>query len=143
LEDRSTEPIEHFKPKSDPRFYAEAYAWENLYYCSERCQSSKGERWDDFLLRPDAADYGFERYFAFDFTTGEIRANPCADPADQARAEITIRMYGLDTQQRRRCRRAELRRWQRSHERHLDEWAYRDFLDMADGPETVAPTTAG
>jgi len=132
LEDRSKEPIEHFKPKSEPRFYADAFAWDNLYYCCERCQGSKGERWDDGLLRPDAADYSFERYFVFDYTTGEMKANPCANPADQARAKITIRIYGLDTPQRRRCRSLELRQWQRSDERVLDDWAYRDFLDAGD-----------
>src|SRR5467141_3972874 len=30
FDDCSPEPIEHFKPKSDERFYADAYAWENL-----------------------------------------------------------------------------------------------------------------
>jgi uncharacterized protein (TIGR02646 family) len=132
LDDRSKEPIEHFKPKSDPRFYAEAYGWENLYYCCDRCQSSKGEQWDDRLLRPDAADYAFERYFLFDYTTGEIKPNCVASPADQECARVTISLYGLDRGPKRRARCLELRKWQRSDERRLDEWAYRDFLETGD-----------
>jgi uncharacterized protein (TIGR02646 family) len=140
LDDRSKEPIEHFKPKSDPRFYADAYAWDNLYYCCDCCQSTKGERWDDRLLRPDAADYSFERYFLFDYTTGEIKANWLAGAADQARASATIEHYGLDLPEKRRSRCLELRKWQRSSERDLDEWAYRDFLDPANEAEPTAPT---
>ena len=131
LDDRSQEPIEHFKPKSDPQFYADAYAWENLYYCCDRCQSNKGERWDDRLLRPDTADYAFDRYFMFDYTTGQIKANCLASAPDQARATVTIELYGLDLTEKRRSRCLELRKWQRSSERDLDEWGYRDFLDPA------------
>ena len=129
LDDRSKEPIEHFKPKSDSRFYGEAYAWDNLYYACDCCQSSKGERWDDRLLRPDADGYTFEKYFQFDYTTGEIKANCLASAEDQARASATIELYGLDLSEKRRARSLELRKWQRSTERHLDEWAYRDLLD--------------
>lgn len=129
MDDRSKEPIEHFKPKSDPGFYSEAYAWENLYYCCDCCQSSKGERWDDRLLRPDSDDYSFLKYFLFDYTTGEIKANCLASAPDQARATVTIEHYGLDLAEKRRGRCLELRKWQRSSERELDEWAYRDFLD--------------
>lgn len=143
LDDRSKEPIEHFKPKSDPRFWAEAYAWENLYYCCDRCQNTKGEQWDDGLLRPDALDYSFDRYFLFDYTTGQIKANCLASPADQARAEVTIRLYGLDIEERRRSRCLELRRWQRSDERIFDDWAYRDFLDTANAPGPVMQPADG
>jgi uncharacterized protein (TIGR02646 family) len=128
LDDRSKGPIEHFKPKSDPRFYGEAYAWDNLYYSCDCCQSSKGERWDECLLRPDAADYSFERYFCFDYTTGQIKPNCLATAADQERAAVTIRLYGLDLAEKRRSRCLELRKWLRSGDRNLDEWAYRDFL---------------
>lgn len=134
LDDRSTEPVEHFKPKSDPRFYEEAYSWANLYYCCELCQSSKGEDWDDALLRPDAHDYLFVKYFTFDYTTGEMKPNDqVVEEGDRSRAETTIRLYGLDCEPRRRRRREELRKWQRSRDRVLDEWAYRDFLEG--GPE--------
>ncbi|HPM81361.1 MAG TPA: TIGR02646 family protein [Candidatus Anammoximicrobium sp.] len=140
LDDRSKEPIEHFKPKSDARFYAEAYSWQNLYYCCDCCQSSKRERWDDRLLRPDADDYSFTKYFVFDYTTGEIRANSRASVEDQSRAETTIALYGLDLSEKRLARRLELRKWQRSVDRRLDEWAYRDYLDTASRPSPPSQT---
>lgn len=127
LEDRSTEPIEHFRPKSDPRFYNQAYAWKNLYYCCERCQSNKGEQWDDRLLRPDATDYSFTEYFDFNFRTGMIQPNATAERADQLRAEVTIDLYGLDSDARRRYRKLERRRWRRDRSA-INNWAYRDFL---------------
>lgn len=131
LDDRSKEPIEHFKPKGDPRFYGQAYAWDNLYYCCDFCQGTKGERWDERLLRPDDAAYAFDRYFQFDYTTGDISPNCRASPEDQARAVATIELYGLNLPEKRRSRCLELRRWQRSSQQVLNEWAYRDYLDLA------------
>ena len=120
--------IEHFCPKS--AFPHLAYTWDNLYYCCDRCQSHKGEKWDDGLIAPDAHDYNFGRYFEFDFTTGAIRPSTTASDAEKHRAEITISMYGLDTDKRRRFRRLELKKWSGSDPagRHLDEFAYRNYL---------------
>lgn len=70
LEGQSNEPIEHFRPKS--AFPEHAYEWKNLYYCCETCQSSKGDRWDDGLLAPDAPDYRWADWFEFDYTTGSM-----------------------------------------------------------------------
>ena len=128
LDDRSKEPIEHFKPKSDPRFYADAYAWGNLYYCCELCQGTKQEQWEESLVRPDAPDYLFEQLFVFDYTTGAIKPNGLAEAAKQAGADMTIRLFGLDLPSRRRARRLELRKWQRGAPDNIDDWAYRDFL---------------
>lgn len=121
--------VEHFRPKSDPRFLDLAYSWENLFFCCGGCQNHKRERWDDKLISPDSADYTFERYFEFDFTTGAMRPNARAAVADQARAESTIEIYGLDTQQRRRWRLDASRRWQRSVGLLVDEFPYRDFIE--------------
>ena len=131
LEDRSKEPVEHFKPKNEPRFHADAYAWENLYYSCEVCQSSKGEQWNEQLLRPDEVDYFFEAFFQFDFITGELKPNVVASESNQDRARVTIAVYGLDHDSRRRFRRLELRKWSRSKDQQLNDWAYRDFLEGA------------
>ena len=130
LEDRSKEPIEHFKPKHEPQFHSDAYAWENLFYACEFCQGEKQGQWDDGLLKPDADDYAFEKYFQFDFTTGELKPNAVVSESDQLRASVTIKMYGLDHEKRRRFRRLELRKWSRKGQ-ELDDWAYRDFLEGA------------
>ncbi len=110
LEAITNEPIEHFKPKSDPRFHNEAYSWSNLFYSCDFCQGQKREQWDDQLLAPDATEYSFHHFFIFDFTTGAIAPNPTASFDMQERARITIEMYGLDLDPRRRMRREEARK---------------------------------
>lgn len=130
LEAVSKEPIEHFRPKGNPLFHALAFTWSNLFYCCDRCQSTKGEQWDDGLLKPDDPDFYFDDYFDFDFTTGAIEPKH-SSVLHESRANVTIRLYGLDSEIRRRQRRLELRKWIATphDERKLDEWSYRDFLD--------------
>lgn len=82
--------IEHFKPKK--KFPLEAYHWENLYPCCNVCQS-KIEQYSEHLLRPDAPDFSFERYFILDFATFRIEPRPDASPDDQYRARITRDIY--------------------------------------------------
>ena len=89
----SIETIEHFRPKTV--FHKEAYQWANLYFCCTYCQQ-KGEDYDEALLRPDAADYEFDRYFRWDFTTGEAHVNTLASSEDQKSADVTIRLYRLN-----------------------------------------------
>jgi uncharacterized protein (TIGR02646 family) len=135
VEGVSVDTIEHFRPKCASRFPQHAYTWSNLYYCCGCCQSEKGDQWDDGLLAPDDPEYTFQRYFEFDFTTGAIRPSTIASDADKRRAEVTISMYGLDTDSRRRFRRLELKKWlgAKTKERVLDESPYRDYLESARG----------
>lgn len=89
----SIDTIEHFRPKSSyPR---DAYRWTNLYFCCMYCQQ-KGEEFYETLLQPDADDYTFDRYFRWDFTTGEMMVNTLATLDDQQRADVTIRLYRLN-----------------------------------------------
>jgi uncharacterized protein (TIGR02646 family) len=134
LNDRSNTPIEHFKPKSEPEFHHLAYDWENLYYCCEFCQTSKLEQWNELLLRPDESGYQFDSYFMFDFTTGELKPNCGAETHLQNRARVTIELYGLDSSERQKSRKLELRKFARSSERTIDDWAYRDFLELGHNP---------
>ena len=89
----SIETVEHFRPKS--AFPKEAYHWLNLYFCCMYCQQ-KGDDFDEGLLRPDAADYDFDNYFRWDFTTGRMEVHTLASEQDQQRAEVTIRLYRLN-----------------------------------------------
>ena len=123
------ESVEHFRPKSDSRFLHLAYSWENLFFCCGGCQNEKREQWDELLLNPDANDYSFSRYFVFDFTIGSISPNPRASAEDQSKARATIQIYGLDTLQRRRFRRLELKRWLNSKSLSINSFAYRDFVE--------------
>lgn len=77
-------------------------------------------------------DYALHRYFKFDFTNGAISPNPRASIADQARAEMTIRLYALDSAIRRQYRLLELQKYDGSTSPQIDDWAYRDFLESLD-----------
>lgn len=129
LEGSSKEPIEHFRPKSNPEFLNLAFTWSNLYYCCEACQSEKGERWDERLLAPDAFGYDFYRYFFFDFISGEMLPNPLAAPDDQERASTTIDLYGLNEPSRVRMRKYWERLWQKSGSKNIDDFGHRNFIE--------------
>lgn len=93
---RGDNTIDHFKPKSDPRFYLLAYDWDNLYFACGHCQISKSEKFDSNLLRPDAKDYTFERYFVYNYTNHEIEVNLAANETDQRAAAITIKIFDFN-----------------------------------------------
>lgn len=125
----SDEPIEHFRPKRlFPRL---AWQWENLFHCCRCCQS-KGDQWDEALLKPDAEDYEFSRYFFRDFTNGRLEAQPGADAIDRERAEVTIRRYGLNEHGHPAQRLVELERRSGLKGWSLDRFSYRDFMEAYD-----------
>jgi uncharacterized protein (TIGR02646 family) len=123
----SKHTIEHFRPKS--RFPREAYRWENLYYCCDHCQQ-KGEEFEEGLLRPDAEDFEFDRYFRWEFTKGELLPNDLATPEDQHRAQVTIRLYRLN-EGHPACRKRAQHQRGKDPQAPLDDFPYRGFL--ADG----------
>ncbi len=89
----AAETIEHFQPKSQfPNLVCD---WNNLYLCCYNCQK-KGERYSPLLLRPEALDYSFERYFLYNSRTNEIEVNVRATRLDQERAAVTIELYQLN-----------------------------------------------
>ncbi len=128
--ERQGEPIEHFRPKSDPRFLHLAYTWSNLYYCCHGCNLAKQEQWDENLISPDEPGYAFTRYFCFDFVDGRILPNPVADATDQQRARVTISIFKLNQPALCRLRCDELNLWAKlpAESRVPDEHAFRDFL---------------
>lgn len=120
----SLETVEHFRPKS--KFPREAYHWPNLYFCCDFCQQ-KSNDFDEALLRPDAEDFDFDRYFRWDFTTGTLEINAQATPADQQRAETTRAMYRLNDRHPALRKRA-LRQRAKDQDAPLDDFPYREFL---------------
>ncbi|MBK8251511.1 MAG: hypothetical protein IPK82_02440 [Polyangiaceae bacterium] len=96
----SRETIDHFRPKGDPRFFHLAFAWDNLFPACDVCQSSKLERFDDALLKPDDGSYRFDRYFDFNVKTGALEPNRLASAEDQERARVSIEMFGLNSEVR-------------------------------------------
>jgi uncharacterized protein (TIGR02646 family) len=127
LEGKSTPTIEHFRPKST--FPLEAFTWSNLYPACNACQAAKLEQWHDLLLRPDEPGYTFDRYFVFNHRNGEIVLNPGASAADQARADVTLRLFKLNDLGRPASRLNEVDDYEsRGHRRPLDEFEYRFAL---------------
>jgi uncharacterized protein (TIGR02646 family) len=120
----SIDTIEHFRPKS--AFPREAYHWPNLYYCCAHCQQ-KGDEFDEALLRPDAEDYSFDRFFRWDFTRGTIEVNGQASQADQRRASVTIELYRFNHGHP-AFRKMWLIRRAKCKDEPLDEWPYRDYV---------------
>jgi uncharacterized protein (TIGR02646 family) len=120
----SRDTIEHFRPKA--LFEREAYKWENLYYCCDFCQG-KGKKFDEALLRPDAEDYAFDRFFRWDYTRGTLEVNERALTDDQHRARVTLKHYRLNVRHP-LLRREELHRRSHMPDDPLDKFAYRDFV---------------
>ena len=127
VETVTSEPVEHFRPKSNPKFHDLAFAWDNLFYCCNACQSHKGEQWDDHLIKPDEPCYEFDRYFRF--LDGRIEPVSGCDETVRLRAEATIRIFGLNERNLPRHRKLELRKWSRTTAPVLDDFAFRDFLE--------------
>ncbi len=84
--------IEHFRPKKKYKRYA--FAWNNLYPICDLCNGTKGERFDKLLLRADERDFKFSKWFRFDPNTFELK--PMKLNPNWKRAEITIKLYGLN-----------------------------------------------
>jgi uncharacterized protein (TIGR02646 family) len=99
---QSRQTIEHFRPKS--KYPKLAYVWHNLFLCCDVCQNAKGENYNKKLLKPDAIDYEFNRYFKIKAKTGEIVINPTASIEDKERAQITIGIYDLNSEVRKSSR---------------------------------------
>ncbi len=92
------EEVDHFRPKggAHPEFHPLAYEWTNLFYCCSGCNDKKKERWSEQLLRPDAQNYTFLRYFEYETDSGELKPNPLATANDQQKASESIRIFGLN-----------------------------------------------
>lgn len=122
------ETIDHFRPKS--KFLPLALEWTNLFYCCSRCQSVKREKYDDDLLKPDAEDYDFDRYFMWKFETGELLPNDVAPEEMQQRARYTISTLKLSDKHP-AWRLKELHIYRALGLMDLDDRCYRDFLERA------------
>ena len=101
LGETSRRTIDHFKPAS--KFPHLAYQWENLFICCDVCQQ-RLDAYDNLLLKPDAADYSFKRYFQFNPSTGRIVPNPQGTARDRECAKITIRLFDFNNWVRRNSR---------------------------------------
>lgn len=121
--------IDHFLPKGNPRFYHLSYQWRNLYFACGHCQRAKMEQFDDALLRPDDPGYSFERYFIFNYSTGEIEVNPAASDMDKQQAEISIRLFGFNLEGQPISRKFVCKSFEKQVLDDLNEYPFRFLLD--------------
>lgn len=135
LDTTGCETIDHFRPKNRNAFPELAFIWDNLFLACELCQGKKRDKFDDALLRPDVPGFAFHLYFVYKELTGNIEPHPGASPADQNRAETSIRLYGLNADGRPQARRRELSRYRSlaalGKQGSLDEWPYRFLMELA------------
>ncbi len=91
--------VEHYKPKAQ---YPELeFDWENLFASCPTCNKQKEKDYKKYEntplpIRPDEENYSFFRYFAVDFSTGEIICNENLKEQDKIRAENTIKYLGFN-----------------------------------------------
>src|SRR6187402_2552501 len=88
--------IDHFCPKTHEAFYELVCAWENLFLICTRCNAAKHDQWEPALLRPDDAEYTFDRYFFFRFDTGALEPAPGITEGDRHRVLQTIAILDLN-----------------------------------------------
>jgi hypothetical protein len=83
-------------PKGRDEFHELVCVWTNLFLTCTKCNSAKGEQWDEALLRPDEPGFSFERYFELRFDSWELHPATAATAEDQLRARKTIDVLDLN-----------------------------------------------
>ena len=98
--------IEHFRPKNgkfrnkifEEKKFSELYfEWLNLFPITSKRNKIKGSRWDERLSKPDVDNY--LDFFDFTESDGTLQIKPNLNDYDVKRAEITIKLYGLNAKQ--------------------------------------------
>lgn len=126
LDRESRKTVDHFRPKET--FAHLAYHWDNFFACCDKCQSEKGKKFHEWLLKPDEAEYQFDRYFLLNYESGAVEPAPEACAEDQQRAAYTLQLLGLNSEARKRARLNELAHFSRDPEPDLQLYSYRYFL---------------
>lgn len=96
--ENSKETIEHYFPKND--FPLQAYEWENLFYCCDKCQSEANKIPFIATLKPDDTTYSFNELFYFDYGTGELNVLEHLESTDIAKfqnAKSFLQRYGINS----------------------------------------------
>ncbi|WP_028524774.1 HNH endonuclease [Runella limosa] len=126
---RGDDTIDHFHPKTHPAYYQEVCKWENLYIACKHCQDSKGSQFEIVLLRPDAIDYEFYRFFVYDYNSHILIPNPQASEEEKASAEATIRIFDLNHPSMCVSRRHAFERFRKDEEPFLSDYNFRFMFD--------------
>jgi len=101
LKETSPETIDHFIPEHADRSLG--LAWTNLFPACATCNSTfKGQKWSCRLVRPDREPV--DRWFELDLETGRLVPALELDRVTRARVRLTIRVLGLNAEERCRAR---------------------------------------
>ncbi len=90
----SKETIEHFHPKVSYKNLT--YAWDNLFYCCDRCQSNANKLDFIYTLKPDDLDYHFTHYFWFDAQDGLVKVLENIAEDKYLNATNFLERYGIN-----------------------------------------------
>lgn len=115
--------IEHLRPKSRPQFYQLTFAWENLHWCCEICNTSyKKAKWDfqNPILDPSKED--IENYLLLNLTTGEYEGIE-----NNLRAKTTILHTGMNRKSLVKARRQMIIRFLKDFKAHKQCGDEREF----------------
>jgi|GEM_PF-5316939 len=115
------ENIDQFIPKKNTDKEIFEDNWENLFIVDNQTKQIKGNKYDDLLLKPDADDYDFDKYFEIYFESGNILPKTNLNDKDKKRAEITINVFGLNDEHLVRNRRGELKGFLKILLKRMDE----------------------
>ena len=63
--------IEHLRPKSLPQFHKLTFAWDNLHWCCEKCNTNKGKKWDLQFPILDPTQDNISDHIAINIDSGE------------------------------------------------------------------------
>jgi uncharacterized protein (TIGR02646 family) len=126
------ETVDHFRPKSHIAFHELVCTWTNLFLTCTACNHAKREQWEEALLRPDDADFRFERYFELRFDSGALEPASAASAAEQHRARRTIEILDLNRADLCKSRLRIIREMRRRNaiDDPDDGWAYRYLLPL-------------
>lgn len=132
LDATGVESVDHFCPKGHAAFYELVCAWNNLFLTCTACNHAKREQWDELLLRPDDADFSFERYFEVRFDSGILEPAAIASAAEQQRARRTLEIFDLNRPGLCKNRLRNIREMRRGDaaDEAVDGWAYRYLLPL-------------
>ena len=137
MDSPSVEQIDHFKPKSWPAFYELVCNWENLFFTCSGCNNAKLATWEPALLRPDDAEFAFDRYFEYRADTGEIKPNQAASDDDQHRANRTIELLKLNRPGLCIDRAKAAKNYPRLPSDELADWGFRFLIPICRDEPTV------
>lgn len=128
--DRGDHTIDHFRPKSHLDFYLEVCHWHNLYIACYGCQFAKKAAYSELFLRPDAADYSFEKYFIYNYLDDSIDIREDIAAADKDRAAYTCKTLGLNDLGLRKARGRTRKLYEAQTYSSIDDYDFRYIFDF-------------